>query len=234
MTCLEKQPSSSCELKADPAHRSSQEKARSAVQLRTIRLVDGARAGVSLLALFLGLAGLVATSLAIRDYNVSRFGPLTGSLAWLSVWPDNSAFDIQPTVSLAVGFALVVLANAVALAADLRFIRARLAAAVHRPVALAAPLVGLVAALVSVISSYVANQSAAVDTLTSWSCRWRFLQNTGPAPPFASLCRTGHAGLNLAILLIPIEFFACVLVGHSVKLRRMPGHISTNHVEASV
>ena len=97
--------------------------------------------------------------------------------------------------------------------------RLRLAAA-HTPLAFSAPFVGLVVAIVAVALFYVANQSATADTLLSWSCRWRFLATASPAPQFASLCRASHAGVDLAILLIPVEFAAFVLAGFQLKLER--------------
>ncbi|CAK7274441.1 hypothetical protein SEPCBS57363_006165 [Sporothrix epigloea] len=219
MSILEKQPNTSSELEADAHHCQDDHEANLHAQLHTIHLLDGARVGATFLALLLGLAILVTTSLAFRDYNVSRFATISSDTAWLSVWPDNSAFDLKPTVALAVGAALVVFANVVALTTHHRFIRTRLAAA-HMPLTFLAPFVGLVTAIVSVILFYVANQSTAVDTLPSWSCRWRFLTTTSPAPPFASLCRVGHAGVDLAILIIPVEFTAFILAGFDAKLQR--------------
>ncbi len=68
---------------------------------------------------------------------------------------------------------------------------------------------------------YVANNSATADTLTSWSCRWRHLALTSSAAPkFAGLCRASHAAVDLAIILVPVEFLALVLAGWQLKVER--------------
>ncbi|CAK7236732.1 hypothetical protein SCUCBS95973_009708 [Sporothrix curviconia] len=218
MSVLEKQPNTSSEFEVDSHHRHEQDSHLDA-KLRTMRLLDGARAGATLLALLMGLAVLGTTGHALQAYNTSHFNASAGGAAWLSMWPDSGAFDVKPTVALVVGAALVVLANIIALASHHRLIRARLAAA-HTPLTFSAPFVGLVVAIVAVILFYVANQSATADTLLSWSCRWRFLNTASPTPKFASLCRASHAGVDLAILLIPVEFAAFVLAGFELKLQR--------------
>ncbi|CAK7206423.1 hypothetical protein SEUCBS139899_009215 [Sporothrix eucalyptigena] len=218
MSLLEKQPNSSSEFEVDSNHNLQQD-AHLDSKIRTLRFLDAGRAAATLLALLMGLAVLGTTGHALQAYNTSRFDASSGGAAWLSMWPNNSAFDVKPTVALVVGAALVVLANIIALTSHHRFVRAKLSVA-HTPLTFSAPFVGLVAAIVAIILFYVANRSATADTLLSWSCRWRHLTTASPAPQFASLCKASHAGVDLAILLIPVEFIAFVLAGVELKLQR--------------
>lgn len=123
MPVLEKQPNTSSESEADAHACRDDHEAHRHAQLHTIRLLDGARVGATFFALLLGLAVLVTTSLALRDYNVSRFNAISGDTEWLSMWPDDSAFDLRPTVALAVGAALVVFASVVALTTHHHLVR---------------------------------------------------------------------------------------------------------------
>ncbi|ERT01626.1 uncharacterized protein SPSK_07860 [Sporothrix schenckii 1099-18] len=219
---VEKKPNHSSEFEVDSTHNSQhshlhENDAHLNAKRRNLRALDTARAAATLLALLMGLAVLGTTGHALQAYNSSS----PRDAAWLSVWPNAGAFDVKPTVALVAGASLVVLANLIALTSHHRFVRAKLANAhAHTPLTFSAPFVGLVAAIVAVILFYVANRSATADTLLSWSCRWRHLATAHPAPQFASLCRASHAGVDLAILLIPVEFLALALAGVQLKIER--------------
>ncbi|KAL1898808.1 hypothetical protein Sste5346_003215 [Sporothrix stenoceras] len=218
----EKQPNTSSEFEVDSHHGSQHghlhyNDAHLESKRRNLRLLDTARGGATLIALLMGLAVLGTTGHALQAYNTSHLS----DAVWLSLWPNGGAFDVKPTVALIVGAVLVVIANLVALTSHHRFVRAKLASAhAHTPLTFSAPFVGLVVSIVAVILYYVAAKSATADTLLSWSCRWRHLATTAPAPQFASLCRASHAGVDLAIILIPVEFLALVLAGVQLKLER--------------
>jgi hypothetical protein len=57
------------------------------------------------------------------------------------------------------------------------------------------------------------------DTLLSWTCRWTDVP-MAQSPRWDTLCRQGHAGLYLAILLIPVEVAALGLAAFQVKVER--------------
>jgi hypothetical protein len=96
-------------------------------------------------------------------------------------------------------------------------LRAR--ATVHTSVTFIAPLLGLAGALISIIFYYAVNASQTVDTFLSWTCRWTDIPMS-QQPRWDTLCRQSHAGLYLAILLIPVEVAALVLAGFQMKIER--------------
>jgi hypothetical protein len=51
---------------------------------------------------------------------------------------------------------------------------------------------------------YSVNASITVDTLQSWSCRWKSVVML-KRPQFGTLCKQSQAGLTLAVFLIPLE-----------------------------
>lgn len=75
---------------------------------------------------------------------------------------------------------------------------------IHNGVAVAAPAVGLVAAVIAMSFFYSINASTTVDTLQSWSCRWSQVA-MAQRPHFGTLCKQSQAGLYLSVLLVPIE-----------------------------
>ncbi|EFX04696.1 hypothetical protein CMQ_1624 [Grosmannia clavigera kw1407] len=178
-----------------------------------LRRINAARAATTLLALLMGLVVVGVAANSIQVYNATHLS-LSANMAWLSLWPSSDAFDSRPTIALVVGASLVVLCNVVALSSH----HPKLARA-HTPLTFVAPFVGLVAAIIAIAFFYAINRSTTADTLLSWSCRWRNVTLSG-RPHFATLCRTSHAGVYLAILLIPVEAAALGLAGWQLKLRR--------------
>jgi hypothetical protein len=82
-----------------------------------------------------------------------------------------------------------------------------------------APLVGLVGALIAVIFYYAVNASETTDTFLSWTCRWKEV-SMSQQPHWGTLCQQSHAGLYLAILLIPVEVVALALAARQMQLER--------------
>ncbi|EON98089.1 hypothetical protein UCRPA7_6361 [Phaeoacremonium minimum UCRPA7] len=179
---------------------------------RTLRLLDGARISVTTLALLCGITVLGVSGDALNVYNttsVSHDFPL-------SLWPDE--FNIRPTVALVVGSSIVTVTNIVALlCSKVRYLRHN--TPVHTPVMFAAPLVGLVAALIAMVFFYAVNASNTVDTLLSWTCRWHMV-SMDLKPHFGTLCKESRAGVYLSILLIPIEAIALGLAGWELKVEK--------------
>lgn len=66
---------------------------------------------------------------------------------------------------------------------------------------------------------YAVNASITVDTLQSWSCRWRQV-NMMQRPHFGTLCSQSRAAVVLAILLVPIELGIAVLAALQGKAER--------------
>lgn len=81
-------------------------------KMKTLRMVDSARVGVTALALLLGLTVLGVSANTLRVYN-DTYIP---SDFMLSLWPDE--FNIRPTVALVVGSSIIFIANIVALSFD--------------------------------------------------------------------------------------------------------------------
>lgn len=187
-------------------------------QVRSVRRINAARAGTTLLALCMGLATVGVSANSIAVYNNTHVSSSADELAWLSMWPSSGAFDFRPTVALVAGASVIVLCNIVALASHHRLVRYRLAA-FHAPLTFVAPLIGLIAAIVAMTFFYAVNSSTSVDTLLSWSCRWRDL-SMKEGPRYNTLCRTSHTGVYLAILLIPVEAVAFGLAGWQCKIER--------------
>lgn len=78
-------------------------------KVRTLRMLDGARIGLTILALAMGITilGVSADTLAVYDAtHVPRE-------FLLPLWPDS--FNLRPTVALVVGSTIVLVANAVSL-----------------------------------------------------------------------------------------------------------------------
>jgi hypothetical protein len=181
-------------------------------KMRTVRVVDSARAGTTVLALLTGLTVLGISANTLRVYNHTH----VAHEFMLPLWPDD--FNIRPTVSLVVGSVIVFIANAVALCfSHVGALRARKTA--HTSSTLLAPLIGLAGALVAVVFYYAVNASDVSDSFLSWTCRWRDVPMS-QAPHWGTLCQQGHAGLYLAILLIPVEVVALALAVFQMKVER--------------
>jgi Na+/H+ antiporter NhaC len=86
-------------------------------------------------------------------------------------------------------------------------------------VTFAAPVIGLVGAVVAMAYFYTINTSTTVDTLQSWSCRWQDI-NMLTRPHFGTLCKQSRAGLYLSIILIPVEAVILGVAGYQVGLER--------------
>ncbi|UNI21526.1 hypothetical protein JDV02_007507 [Purpureocillium takamizusanense] len=175
---------------------------RTRIKARVVGTVHGLRVALTLLALLSGITilGLSANSLAVYKDTYVPDDYL------LPLWPDH--FDLRPTTALIAGSAILIVANAVSLlASKTASVRKRVGA--HTSVSLAAPVIGFIAALVAMALFYAVNASATVDTMQSWTCRWKQV-GMSMQPHFGSLCRQNEAGLILAILLVPLEL--CVLV----------------------
>ncbi|KAK4123442.1 hypothetical protein N657DRAFT_655873 [Parathielavia appendiculata] len=181
-------------------------------KMRVIRIVDSARSGTTLLALLMGLTVLGVSGNTLRVYQETH----VPHEYMLPLWPDE--FNVRPTLSLVIGSAIVLVSNITALCfSHVGSLRARTTA--HTSITFLAPLVGLVGALIAVIFYYVVNASDVADTFLSWTCRWTDVPMS-QSPRWDALCQQSHAGLYLAILLIPVEVAALGLAAFQMKVER--------------
>ncbi|KAF9871665.1 hypothetical protein CkaCkLH20_10863 [Colletotrichum karsti] len=168
-----------------------------ASQARFLGTINTARVSLTAVALLAGITilGVSADALAVYDATHVPASYL------LPLWPD--AFDLRPTVALVAGSSIVLVANLVSLLFS-RVQSLRGQTLYHNAVTVAAPAVGLLAAIVAMSFFYSINASTTVDTLQSWSCRWSDVVMM-TRPHFGTLCKQSKAGLYLSILLVPIE-----------------------------
>jgi hypothetical protein len=84
---------------------------------------------------------------------------------------------------------------------------------------IAAPLISFIVALVAMVFYYAVNSSGEVDTIQSWSCRWRDVVMM-TEPRFGTLCRQNEAGLALSVMLVPLELVLLCVTGYQLVLAR--------------
>lgn len=182
-------------------------------KVRSLRMIDGARVGLTTVALLMGLTILGVSGNTINVYNNTR---ISSDILSLALWPDD--FNLQPTVALVVGSTIVFVSNVVSLLfSKVRGLRNR--ATVHTSLTFVAPFIGLVAALIAMVFFYAINTSNSADTLLSWTCRWRNVAMT-QQPRWNSLCQESWAGLYLSVLLIPVEAIVMCIAGYQLKVER--------------
>ncbi|KAK4179265.1 hypothetical protein QBC36DRAFT_363788 [Triangularia setosa] len=166
-------------------------------KMKSLRTVHTLRVGATALALLMSLTVLGTSGNTLRVYEETH----VVIPHYLPLWPEH--FNIRPTVSLVIGSVFVILASIASLCCS-QISTLRNKQTLHTSSTLAAPVVGLIASLISVIFFYAANASDTVDTFASWTCRWGDIP-MGQQPHWGTLCRQSYAGLYLAILLIPVE-----------------------------
>ncbi|KAH8890904.1 hypothetical protein GQ53DRAFT_747140 [Thozetella sp. PMI_491] len=182
-------------------------------KVSSLRMVEGVRVGLTALALLMGLTILGVSGNSINAYNNTR---VSSDFLSLALWPND--FNLQPTVALVVGSTIVLLTNIISLVfSKVRVLRNR--TMVHTSLTFAAPLVGLVAALIAMVFFYAINASNTSDTLLSWTCRWKSIPMT-QQPQWGTLCRESWAGVYLSILLIPVEAAVLGVAGYQLKAER--------------
>ncbi|KAK7953610.1 hypothetical protein PG996_014502 [Apiospora saccharicola] len=180
--------------------------------VKSIRLVDSARVGLTALALLCGLTILGTSGDALMVYNSTSVSPNFQ----LPLWPRH--FDLRPSVALVVGSVIVVLTNIVSLVFS-KVKMLRNGTSLHTPLTFAAPFVGFVAVMISMIFFYAVNASTTVDTVQSWSCQWESV-SMQMKPHFGAICKETKTALYLSIILIPVEAFVLSLAGYQMMLER--------------
>ncbi|KAK4456080.1 hypothetical protein QBC34DRAFT_388873 [Podospora aff. communis PSN243] len=224
---MEKGPVSHSDFEVDSRDMHLQSKARS------LRMVDNARVGVTALALLMSITILGVSGNTLAVYDHTRLPGDFNSLFSLALWPAD--FNIRPTVALVVGSSIIMVTNIAALCFSkvpsvslplyslqpFRLITPQLRSktTTHTSTTFVAPLIGLTAALVSIIFFYAVNASDEVDTFLSWTCRWQDVPMT-QQPNWGTLCHQSRTALYMAILLIPVEAAALGLAGFQLKTEK--------------
>ncbi|RYP41228.1 hypothetical protein DL769_011602 [Monosporascus sp. CRB-8-3] len=192
-------------------------------RLKTIRLADSMRIGLTGLALLSGLAILGTSADALAVYNATHLP----SEYHLPLWPVD--FDLRPTIALVTGSAIVVVVSAVSLVfSKAQALRSR--STIHMLLMFAAPSVGFAATMIAMIFFYAVNASTKVDTLQSWSCQWGYAHLT-VKPHFGMLCRESKTALYLSVILVPVELIILMLAGCQFVLLRKA--IGISHTQKS-
>ncbi|KAJ0158968.1 hypothetical protein CTA2_10547 [Colletotrichum tanaceti] len=166
-------------------------------QVRVLKAIDAARVSLTALALVASITVLGVSADALAVYDATH----VPAHYLLPLWPD--AFDLRPTVALVAGSSVLIIANTVSLLFS-RVQSLRGQTLVHNSLAVAAPTVGLLVAIIAVSFFYSINASITVDTLQSWSCRWSEVAML-TRPHFGTLCKQSKVGLYLSVMIIPIE-----------------------------
>ncbi|CAL3964550.1 hypothetical protein PZA11_002453 [Diplocarpon coronariae] len=163
------------------------------------RLVESAGLGLTVLALASAvvIVGTAGDSLGV--YHQTTLGPEFP----LALWPRD--FDLRPTVALVTGGTITLLSSAASLLA------AKVPAiASIRPVAagvaVLAPAISLVAALIGTSFFYGVDASATDASLQSWSCQWSSIAMDVP-PHWSTLCAESKIALYLTVMLVPLQLF---------------------------
>ncbi|KAL6871941.1 hypothetical protein J3F83DRAFT_713818 [Trichoderma novae-zelandiae] len=185
---------------------------RQQARLRLLGLVHGARVALTVLALAAGIAVLGVAANGLVVYRETYLPPDFH----LQLWP--ARFDLRPTKALVAGGVLVVVANLVSLLFS-RVQALRSLTGPHAIASLAAPVIGFIASLVAMALYYAVNASSTVDSLQSWTCRWKDVPMR-TQPHFGTLCKQSQAGVALAVLLVPLEAAILALAGYQAVLER--------------
>ncbi|KAL0931681.1 uncharacterized protein CTRU02_212634 [Colletotrichum truncatum] len=173
------------------------EDTHSAPKAHLLKTVDAARISLTTLAFLASITILGVSADALAVYDATH----VPASFLLPLWPD--AFDLRPTVALVAGSSIIIVVNLVSLIfSRVQFLCGK--TMIHNSVTMAAPAIGLVAAVIAMSFFYGINASTTVDTLQSWSCRWSDVVMM-TRPHFGTLCKQSKAGLYLSILLIPVE-----------------------------
>lgn len=187
-------------------------------KLKVLKTLESVRTALSIVALLTGITILGVSADALAVYKSTHIG----QDFHLPLWPDN--FNVRPTVALVVGSAIVVVANAVGLLfGKVKVLRDR--SVVLTTATFAAPMVALIASVIAMTYFYAVNASDEVDTVQSWSCRWRdvaMLQR----PHWATLCKQSQAGLTLSVLLVPLEAIVLGVALYELGVRRSANAMS--------
>ncbi|KAH9883910.1 hypothetical protein F4778DRAFT_586826 [Xylariomycetidae sp. FL2044] len=182
---------------------------------KKIRLIDSARLGLTALALLCGLTILGTSADTLAVYKKTHLSTDFN----LPLWPED--FDLRPTVALVTGSAIVVVANVISLLFS-KVMTLRNQALVHTSMTFAAPFVGFLAVMISMIFFYAVNASIRVDTLQSWSCHWGYA-NMLTEPHFGTLCKESETALYLSVVLVPVELVVLTMAAYQMVLERKTG-----------
>lgn len=165
--------------------------------VRTARLVESARLGLTALALLAGITIIGTSGDTLSVYNTTHLG----EEYFLALWP--SAFDIRPTIALITCGAIVFVASAISLVVS-KLPPIRNNPLIHASVSFLIPAVCLIAGLVGTSFFYGVNSSKTDYSLQAWSCQWSSV-DMNIKPHWGQLCKESKAALYLMVMIIPLE-----------------------------
>lgn len=185
---------------------------------RIFRLLDATRVALTLLSLAFGIVILGVSANALMVYNDTHLGEEFN----LPLWP--LAMNVNPLVSMVAAGSVIVASKAVVLLVS-KVNALRSSVALTTATNLLAPAACFIVALVALVFHFVVAASEEVDTVESWSCRWRntvMLQE----PHFGTLCRQSKAGIGMILALVPLELLiAFVALVQVVLAKGLRGHV---------
>lgn len=98
-------------------------------------------------------------------------------------------------------------------------------AIIHASLTFAVPAVALSAAVVAVVFFYIVDASTTVDSLQSWTCRWKDVSMM-TKPHFGTLCKQSEAGIALSLLLVPLEAMILGVAAYQAVVKRQLDNIT--------
>ncbi|KAL2202033.1 hypothetical protein CC79DRAFT_1326229 [Sarocladium strictum] len=185
---------------------------------RMFRLLDATRLTLTLVALACGIVILGVSADALMVYKGTHLPEEFN----LPLWPQ--AFNVNPTVAMVAAGTVIVAANsAVLLVSKVSMLRSSVV--LTTTTNLLAPTVSFTLALIATIFHFAVSASKEVDTVESWSCRWRHAVMI-QEPHFGTLCKQSRAGVGLVVALVPLEVVvAFVTVCQIVLAKTLRGNV---------
>jgi len=165
--------------------------------VRTARLVESVRLGLTALAFLAGITIVGTSADTLSVYNTTHLG----QDYFLPLWPSD--FDIRPTIALVTCGAIIFVASAVSIVVS-KLPPIRNNPLIHASVSFLIPAVCLVAGLVGTSFFYGVNSSNTNYSLQAWSCQWSSV-DMDIKPHWGQLCKESMAALYLTVMIIPLE-----------------------------
>jgi len=184
--------------------------------VRTARLVESVRLGLTTVALLAGISIVGTSGDTLSVYNTTTLADNYN----LSLWPNE--FDLRPTIALITCGAIVFVASTASIVASklppvsilatryplLHLLtlatQLRNNPIVQTSTSFLIPTICLIAALIGTSFFYGVNSSNTVFSLQAWSCQWSDI-NMNTKPHWGSLCKESKAALYLMVMVVPLE-----------------------------
>ncbi|RFU26213.1 hypothetical protein B7463_g10117, partial [Scytalidium lignicola] len=180
--------------------------------VRTIRMVETARMGLTVLGLLAGIIIMGISADTLYIYNSTHLGPDY----FLALWP--SKFDIRPTTALVVCGTIVFVISVVSLLSS-KTPAVRSKPLAHQAMMFVAPTINLIAGIIGTSFFYGVNNSSSTYSLHSWTCQWSDI-NMNVKPHWGTLCKESKASVYLMVMIIPLEVLVLSTAVFSVMTQK--------------